>query len=114
MGSFQKIVLVIAVVLLLIILIIVAMSLSAANDDQPWPPSVPSCPDWWISDGSGNKSKCINVKGLGTCDEKEKNFNGPVFSGSNGTCAKYTWARKCKVAWDGITYGVDNPCERAA
>jgi hypothetical protein len=42
------------------------------------------------------------------------NFNGPVYTGSNGSCAKYTWAQKCKVAWDGISYGVDNPCTSAS
>ena len=38
------------------------------------------------------------------------NFNLPAFTGSNGTCAKYNWANNCKVSWDGITYGVENPC----
>ena len=33
-----------------------------------------------------------------------------MFTGSNGTCAKYSWANKCDVSWDGITYGVENPC----
>jgi hypothetical protein len=39
------------------------------------------------------------------------NFNDPAFSGSNELCAKYRWAKKCKISWDGITYGVDNPCQ---
>ena len=80
----------------------------------------PDCPDWWISDGSGNNTICTNIKDLGTCppqsgnDHLIMNFNDPAFTGSNGTCAKYTWATKCGVSWDGITYGVNNPCQTSS
>lgn len=110
LGGFQKTVLIIALVILLIILIIVGITLMSARANPVWPPMVPSCPDWWISDGSGNKSNCINAKNLGTCSKKSMNFSVPPYSGSNGTCAKYKWANKCNVAWDGITYGVNDPC----
>ena len=33
-----------------------------------------------------------------------------TFNAENGTCSKYTWATRCGVTWDGITYGVNNPC----
>lgn len=109
MGGFQKTVLIIALVILLLILLVIGGSLMAAKSTN-WPPMVPNCPDWWISDGSGNASRCINAKNLGTCNQKHMDFNTPAFTGSNGTCAKYNWANKCNVAWDGITYGVSNPC----
>ena len=37
-------------------------------------------------------------------------FNTPYFRGSDGTCNKYKWAKSCDLTWDGITYGVANPC----
>jgi hypothetical protein len=40
------------------------------------------------------------------------NFNTSAFTGSQGACNKYNWATKCNVTWDGITYGVSNPCSQ--
>jgi hypothetical protein len=110
MEGFQKTVLITALVILLIVLLVIGIVLLAAKANAVWPPLVPNCPDWWISDGSGNASKCLNPKNLGTCDVKSMSFSGPVYTGDNGACAKATWANKCKVAWDGITYGVTDPC----
>ena len=109
MESFQKIVLISAIVILIIALIIIGISLTYSKK-YVWPPNVSVCPDWWVLDGSGNNQKCLNVKDLGVCNTKEMNFNSSLFTGSSGTCNKYTWANKCKVSWDGITYGVQNPC----
>lgn len=47
-----------------------------------------------------------NVEGI---KENTMDFTTPAFSGSNGQCAKYTWANNCGVVWDGITSG-ENPC----
>ena len=66
---------------------------------------------------SGNGEECFNSHSLGRCNvpsEGEKgtmNFNQSPFTDENGDCAKYTWATKCKVTWDGITSGVQNPCD---
>ena len=115
MGPFQKIVLMIAVVILIIALLVIGLALHGRNG-VTWPPIVSSCPDWWIVDGSGNQSKCINVKNLGVCKPtsgsgpETMDFNAPVFTGSQGACNKYRWANRCQVSWDGITYGVNNPC----
>ena len=114
MEGFQKTVLIIAIIVLIITLVVLGFVLNSG--DETWPPLVPDCPDWWIADGSGNNSTCINVKDLGVCPaqsgkkHQNMNFNSSIFTGDNGTCAKYTWANKCKVTWDGITYGVENPC----
>jgi hypothetical protein len=116
MEGFQKIVLFTAIIILILFLIIIGISLSYAKSIN-WPPIIPSCPDYWLIDGSGNDTKCINVKNLGTCPPQPgqqhltMNFNDPAFSGSNSLCAKYTWANNCNVTWDGITYGVKNPCQ---
>lgn len=115
MDGFQKIVLVAAIIILVIALIFISISLYKATYSTSWPPMVPACPDYWQIDGSGNNTTCTNIKNLGTCNPQSghlaMNFNDALFTGANGTCAKYTWANKCGVSWDGITYGVNNPCQ---
>jgi len=121
MEGFQKIVLFSAIIILIIALVIIGVALAYAKDQQVWPPLTAECPDYWSITGydiSGNNtSKCVNIKDLGTCSPQngEKHlvmdFNGSVFTGSQGDCNKYTWAKKCNVSWDGITYGVNNPCQ---
>lgn len=115
MASFQKMILVAALIILIVILIVITVSLSSAKDEN-WPPIVPSCPDYWTTRGQGDKSVCVNTKDLGVCPPKQgmdhlvMNFNVNPFTGSGGTCEKYKWANKCKVAWDGINYGVISSC----
>lgn len=117
MEAFQKIVLFGAIIVLIIALVFIGISLAHSKDKQKWPPMTPECPDYWTIDGSGNNATCINMKDLGTCKPQSgdkhlrMNFNLPAFTGSNELCAKYTWAQKCGVSWDGITYGVNNPCQ---
>ena len=114
-GSFQKIILIVAVIILIINLIVIALALQNSKKTN-WPPIVASCPDYWLSDGSGNNITCTNTKNLGVCKPESgkkhltMNFTSAPFTGANGNCAKYTWANNCKVAWDGLTYGVSNPC----
>jgi hypothetical protein len=114
METFQKIVLYTAIIMLIIMLVFIGIYFGNAQQEQ-WPPLVPECPDYWISDGSGNNQQCINIKDLGVCPPKsgdrhlKMNFNSDLFAGSNGTCAKYNWANTCKVTWDGLTYGVEKP-----
>jgi hypothetical protein len=113
---FQKIVLTSAIIILIISLVIIGIMLSYSKAKEQWPPIVASCPDYWIIDGSANLSRCTNIKDLGTCPPQSGNkhlvmeFSDPAFTGANGTCAKYAWAKKCNISWDGITYGVNNPC----
>lgn len=110
MGGFQKILLVIMFILLIVILVLVGITLYKNKTSKTWPPNLADCPDYWL-DMSGNGMKCVNVKDLGTC-------NGSVAQGEHLTmdfstynsCDKYNWANSCGIAWDGITYGVPNPC----
>ena len=117
MEGFQKIVLITAIIILIITLVVIGVTLSKGSGAD-WPPVVPQCPDYWVIDGSGNNAKCVNVKDLGTCksDGSSKhqtmNFNSSQFTGSQGACNKYNWATNCNVTWDGITYGVSNPCQQ--
>ena len=115
--SFQTVVLIIAVILLIVALAFIGVSLKNSQKNEAWPPLIPDCPDYWTMDGSNNPI-CVNVKNLGTCSKPlnsnspflTMDFNQAPYNGTNGDCAKYTWATQCKVAWDGITYGVQNPC----
>ena len=114
--AFQKIVLTAAIIMLIIALIIIGILLSYYKAKEQWPPIIAGCPDYWTIDGSANLSRCTNIQDLGTCPPQSgdkhlvMDFSGPAFSGANGTCAKYAWAKKCNISWDGITYGVNNPC----
>ena len=115
MNSFQKIILICAIVILLISLLFIGIAISKTTDSN-WPPLVPICPDYWFVDVSGNSTKCVNVKDLGTCQPNSgdkhliMDFSASPYVGANGNCAKYTWANNCNLAWDGINYGVSNPC----
>ena len=115
MEGFQKFVLMTAIIILIITLVVIGIALSKNYSSVPWPPVLPECPDYWILDGSGSNATCVNVKDLGTCksvgsEHQTMNFNSSAFTGSQGACNKYNWATKCNVTWDGITYGVNNPC----
>jgi hypothetical protein len=122
MEGFQKTVLGIAIVFLILSLIFIGSTLKNAKNNQTWPPITGDCPDYWI-DLSGNGSACFNSKNLGHCnnhaDGKQDNtmdFTTSAFTGTDGTCNKKKWANKCSdpdspVTWDGITYGVVDPCE---
>ena len=113
---FQKIVLTIAIILLLVILVVIGLVLSKASVQENWPPIVGECPDYWV-DMTGNGEACFNRHNLGRCNvpsvqnKNTMNFNQSPFTGDNGTCAKYNWAKNCQVTWDGITSGVSNPCD---
>ena len=115
--NFQKIVLIIAICLLIVALVIISYMMRKNALSVKWPPTTAECPDYWILDGSGSNATCVNVKDLGTCksvgnQHQTMNFNTSAFTGSQGACNKYNWATKCNVTWDGITYGVNNPCSQ--
>lgn len=108
MEKFQRIIIKFAVVLLIISLILIVILMNNNTKPEQWPPLIGDCPDYWV-DTSGNGSNCVNVKNLGNCTSMD--FTTSHFTGSQGLCNKYKWATStCGVSWDGITYGVENPC----
>jgi len=116
--EFKKLVVVIATIVMVVMLGIFAMSMSGSSgSSENWPPVVSDCPDYWAIRGTSEKQTCVNMRNLGTCpagsgdSHLTMNFNLPAFTGDNEMCSKYTWANKCGVTWDGITYGVSNPCD---
>ena len=114
--NFQQIILIIAIVLLIISLIVIGLAITNPTGGNPWPPSISTCPDYWIT--QNGTSICANVHNLGNelpqC--KTADFSGQQYTGANGNCAKKTWAGTCNVEWDGITYGYGNtnPCAAPA
>ena len=117
MQTFQKIVLISAIIILIIILALIVYALNRSSFSV-WPPLVGDCPDFWV-DLSGNGGQCTNVHNLGNGNCKPlssqkyltMDFTQPIFTGGNSLCAKYQWANNCGVTWDGITYGIANPCD---
>ena len=120
MDVFQKFVLYSAIILLILTLVVIGIALYYAKKKQTWPPIVAECPDYWLSvgpDASGNVGGCVNIKNLGTCPATSgqphlvMDFSNPTYTGSQGECNKYKWATRCGISWDGVTYGVSNPCQ---
>lgn len=110
MASFQGIVIILAIILLIIILILIGLLMAKSKNTEEWPPLIGACPDYW-TDTSGNGSNCVNVQDLGTCaTTAPMDFSTDEYTGEQGLCNKYIWATGCSVSWDGITYGVPNPC----
>ena len=115
--NFQTIILTIAVIGLIVLLVVIGIALANSNSSIVWPPVVGSCPDYWL-DLKGDGAQCQNVKNLGNANStncKTMDFTQSIYTDSeNGTCNKYKWANACNVTWDGITYGVKNPCDTSS
>ncbi len=112
--NFQKIVLIIAIVILIVSLVFIGMQIKKSNSKQVWPPLVPQCPDYWEPDASGNCMRTGNapsINGLPTCAPVGGiNFSTGDYVGTGGACKKKQWANSCNAAWEGITYGIADPC----
>ena len=117
MGGFQRITLLIALIILVIILIFIAGSLAYASKNVPDAPIISQCPDFWEIEETPTGAKCVNIQNLGICPAANGDEHLIVdFNSGNFTnnCAKYTWANNCNIAWDGLTYGIANPCTTEA
>jgi hypothetical protein len=117
MRQFQKVATMLAVLVVVITLGMVGWTLSKRKTDVKWPPVVGECPDYWEDiSAQGNGSACKNKHRLGTCNlapNDPMNFTTSTFAGDTDGCQRYTWAQGCGVTWDGITYGVANPCSKS-
>ena len=133
LTGYQKMILQIFFVIFLLCMVILFF-VTINRPIENWPPKISNCPDYWV-DTSGNGAHCVNVQYLGTCSKiKNKtsfiqedpdiskqnnnfenaetmNFSISPYTGSQGNCKKYTWAKGCGISWSGITYGTEkNPC----
>ena len=120
MRQFQKVATALAIVVVVSTLGLVAWTLHSRKSTIKWPPTVGNCPDYWEDISSaGNGSACKNRHRLGTCNlpsmsnSNTMDFTTSQFTGDTSGCSKYTWAQGCGVTWDGITYGVANPCSKS-
>jgi hypothetical protein len=116
--NFQSTTIIIVGVLLVVCLIFIGIGMSKSGAEQ-WPPIIGECPDYWL-DLSGNGAQCVNVKDLGTCNGSvaqgqhlQMDFSVAPYIGESGLCSKYKWASGCGITWDGITEGVNSPCDAA-
>ena len=101
--NFQMIVLMVSSIFLVIMFIILIIALYKKKYSQQFPPIISNCPDYWEDKSIGNSSNCVNIKGLGTCGVKSKDFSGSDWTSKEGICNKARWARNCNLTWDGIT-----------
>lgn len=79
------------------------MSIYKAQYNAQYPPVIPECPDYWeITEDR----ICKNVKNIGECkDDKDKiiDLKDARWKGKSGACAKYQFAKRCNLQWDGIS-----------
>lgn len=106
--SFQKTTMIIAIIILIICLIFIGISLYNSKYNTQYPPVVADCPDYWLDLSDGDGANCVNKKNLGKSNcNKSMNFSTSFWTGDEGLCRKYKWARKCNLTWDGVTNGTD-------
>lgn len=99
--TFQKNVLMIAIVLFILIMSVIGVLMTKAKAGMEYPPEISSCPDYYKLTDSDGQMVCRNVKGLGT---EASDCNDIDFSKEHKSRKqKCDWAKKCNVAWDGIT-----------
>jgi len=115
MASFQFRVGAIALIVLVLILVFVGVSLTYASKKNKWPPMIGVCPDYWLDNSpDGDGSDCVWNQHKDNIGKSTNHMNFAVapYIGDNAACNKYNWAKKenKNVSWDGITYGVQNPC----
>ena len=105
MGGFNKSVLVMTIAAFIVCVIYFAYKLSKSKENEKYPPVVANCPDYWLDQSDKNDgSNCVNKNKLGDPQcPTEMNFSGPIWNGSNGLCAKSTWANSCGLTWDGVS-----------
>lgn len=111
--NFQLIIVALLIVILIIMLTMIGLALK--NGGTSSERIIPTCPDYWTLDASG---LCVNSRDLGKCPVQAGNkhltmdFSQAPFVGSDGICNKYTWANKCGIAWENLTYGISkSPCD---
>ncbi len=105
MGVFNKSVLVMTIVAFIGCVIYFAYKLGKSKENEKYPPVVANCPDYWLDQSYKNDgSNCVNKNKLGDPQcPTTMNFSGPIWNGTNGLCAKSTWANSCGLTWDGVS-----------
>lgn len=104
--NFYKTVCVVALVILVISLALIGSTM-ASSKNMEFPPNISKCPDNYeiIYDETGKSCENTSNKIYGCSDENfaDSSYNMPGIGPTSGACAKKTWAKKCRVDWDGLT-----------
>jgi hypothetical protein len=130
MDIFYSIVLGIATLALIIMFIVMGVLISKNNATTTYPPYVNTCPNYWMSDASGNcyipqptgtaaaPTPAVNIGNFKPNADSQKpkmaglnashtyiNFNDKAWAtlGKSATCAKKTWAVGNQILCDGIS-----------
>jgi hypothetical protein len=124
--KFQSIVIIILCILLVITLLSFYY-IASTPGKVPYPKTIPMCPDYYYQTTTLPNGS-VRCKALPVMEQtlikygKNTSCGNPTFTsayytGTNAKCLKYTWCKSCGSmpnwdgpAWDGITYGVQNPC----
>jgi len=122
MGRFHWITILVAVLVLLIVLIYVGILMTHGNKaSKIYPPIANICPDYWLSDISGNcvvpapgsrNAPTTTLSSVKTSPGYTPGYNGTsvdfnsatwVSGKSSATCSKQTWCQRIGVYWDGVS-----------
>jgi hypothetical protein len=121
MDIFYTIVLTIAIIFLILILTIVGITLNSTNNNQSFPPTKNTCPDYWtvstcildprnmgtITKNSDNTYKFpSSTKGVVDSSTGKINFTDSTWASSymrTNQCALYQWTNNNKISWDGVS-----------
>jgi hypothetical protein len=108
--SFQNTVIKISSLVFIITLVVIGFSLYNNKSSVVYPPVIANCPDYWLEKPSNDNDTniCFNTNKLGKSScEKNKDFTGSLWTGGDGNCNKYKWAKSCNLTWDGITNSIN-------
>jgi hypothetical protein len=95
MDTFQKSTVIIAARVLIGALTVIGVGLYSARYSKEYPPTIPTCPDYWTYDEDS-----------GECTNPEEGGDPAAYNpGGQSICDKRDWARSHDppVPWDGIT-----------
>lgn len=111
--NFYKTVCMVAVIILVVCLAFIGSALASSSADVEFPPNISKCPDNYeiVYDDYGEFKTCRNST-LSDVDCQEYAFadisySMPGIGETSGACAKKTWAKECKVDWDGLTNNIE-------
>ena len=101
---FYKTVCIVALVTLVISLALIGSAM-ASSKNMEFPPNISNCPDNYEIDYGASGEFCFNNSNTDchTGIFVDNSYNVPGIGPTSGACAKKTWAKDCRVDWDGLT-----------
>lgn len=118
LTKFNKITVTISIIILIFSLIFIFIYIRDSFKNKKYPPVISDCPDYWdIKRDKDDNIICQNNSDInkGNRNYGCNNYNIALFN-ERGTsyndlkCAKYNWAKKCKLSWSGVTND-ENSCK---